>query len=64
MPLIPALRKQRERNLSEFEASLGYIVSTKLPGVPVETLSIKLLSQFNPRNLLLISISNSLFSFF
>ena len=29
MPLIPALRKQRQADLSEFEASLVYIASFK-----------------------------------
>jgi hypothetical protein len=31
MPLIPALRRQRPADLCDFEASLAYIVNSKMP---------------------------------
>jgi hypothetical protein len=41
MPLIPALWKQRQAYLSEFEASLVYIVSFRTARVTQKTLSQK-----------------------
>lgn len=41
MPLIPALRKQRDRWISEIKASMVYRASSRKPALRRETLSPK-----------------------
>ena len=41
MPLIPVLQRQRQADICEFKASLGYIVSSRPAGAKRESLSQK-----------------------